>query len=134
LSGDSRIHIASDKDVVTARQRGREVALHAGFSLSEAALIATAISELARNIVTYAREGSVTLKRIQGVNGSSGLTIVAADSGPGIVDVNQALRDGYSSSGGLGLGLPGVRRLMDEFEIASRIGIGTTVTVTKWRP
>ena len=128
-----RIQIGSDKDVVTARQRGREMALHTGFSASEAALIATAISELARNIVTYAREGSVTIKPIQGVNGSAGLTIVAADSGPGIIDITQALRDGYSSSGGLGLGLPGERRLMDEFDIASRVGIGTTVTVTKWR-
>jgi serine/threonine-protein kinase RsbT len=134
LSEDTRIHIGSDRDVVTARQRGREVALHTGFSVSEAALIATAISELARNIVTYAREGSVTLKPVRAVNGSkAGLTIVAADSGPGIVDVTQALRDGFSSSGGLGLGLPGVRRLMDEFDIASRLGAGTTVTVTKWR-
>jgi len=133
LPEDTRIHIGSDKDVVTARQLGREVALRSGFSVSEASLIATAISELARNIVTYAREGSVTLMPAQGVNGSKGLTIVVADSGPGIADVTQALRDGYSSSGGLGLGLPGVRRLMDEFDIASQVGIGTTVTVTKWR-
>jgi serine/threonine-protein kinase RsbT len=134
LFEDTRILIASDRDVVAARQQGRAVALQAGFSVAEATLIATAISELARNIVSYAQQGCVTLKPIESVNGSAGgLTIVATDSGPGIVDLNQALRDGYSSSGGLGLGLPGVRRLMDEFDIVSRAGGGTTVTVTKWR-
>jgi len=133
LLEDTRILIACDRDVVSARQQGRAVALQAGFSVAEATLIATAISELARNIVSYAQQGSVTLKPIQGVNGSGGLTIVATDSGPGIVDLNQALRDGFSSAGGLGLGLPGVRRLMDEFDIVSPAGGGTTVTVTKWR-
>lgn len=123
----------SDRDVVTARQQGRALALQAGFSESEATLIATAISELARNIVSYARQGAVTFKPLNGNRGAVGLRIVASDSGPGITDMSQALRDGYSSSGGLGLGLPGVRRLMDEFEIASTVGAGTTVTVTKWR-
>jgi serine/threonine-protein kinase RsbT len=132
LAADTQILIASDKDVVTARQQGRAVALQTGFSMGEATLIATAISELARNIVSYANQGSVTLKPVRGSNGASGLTIVASDSGPGITDINLALRDGYSSSGGLGLGLPGVRRLMDEFDIVSRVGGGTTVTVTKW--
>jgi serine/threonine-protein kinase RsbT len=134
VSEELQIRVASDRDVVAARQQGRSEALKAGFSLSEAALIATAISELARNIVSYAREGTVTLRAVHGLNGTAGLTIIATDSGPGIVDVAQALRDGYSSSGGLGLGLPGVRRLMDEFEIISQVGSGTTVTVTKWRP
>jgi serine/threonine-protein kinase RsbT len=134
LADDTQIHITSDKDVVTARQHGRAVALQAGFSLSEATLIATAISELARNIVSYARHGSITLRPVNGSSGLCGLTVVASDSGPGITDIGQALRDGYSSSGGLGLGLPGVRRLMDEFDIASPAGGGTTVTVTKWRP
>jgi serine/threonine-protein kinase RsbT len=134
LADDTQIHITSDKDVVTARQHGRAVALQAGFSLSEATLIATAISELARNIVSYAQHGSITLRPVNGSSGIRGLTVVASDSGPGITDIAQALRDGYSSSGGLGLGLPGVRRLMDEFDIASPAGGGTTVTVTKWRP
>jgi serine/threonine-protein kinase RsbT len=134
LAADTQILITSDKDVVTARQQGRAVALQTGFSMSEATLIATAISELARNIVSYANQGSVTLRPIHGSNGATGLTIVASDSGPGIADLNLALRDGYSSSGGLGLGLPGVRRLMDEFDIASRAGSGTTVTITKWLP
>jgi serine/threonine-protein kinase RsbT len=132
LAADTQILIASDRDVVTARQQGRAVALQTGFSMSEATLIATAISELARNIVSYANHGSVTLQPVHGGNGASGLTIIASDSGPGIADINLALRDGYSSSGGLGLGLPGVRRLMDEFDIVSRVGGGTTVTVTKW--
>ena len=134
MADDTQIHITSDKDVVTARQHGRAVALQAGFSLSEATLIATAISELARNIVSYAQQGSITLRPVNGSSGLRGLTVVASDSGPGITDIGQALRDGYSSSGGLGLGLPGVRRLMDEFDIASPAGGGTTVTVTKWRP
>ena len=134
MAADTQILITSDKDVVTARQQGRAVALQTGFSMSEATLIATAISELARNIVSYANQGSVTLRPILGSNGATGLTIVASDSGPGIADLNLALRDGYSSSGGLGLGLPGVRRLMDEFDIASRAGSGTTVTITKWLP
>lgn len=134
MAADTQILITSDKDVVTARQQGRAMALQTGFSASEATLIATAISELARNIVSYANQGSVTLKPVHGTNGASGLTIVASDSGPGIADVNLALRDGYSSSGGLGLGLPGVRRLMDEFDIASGAGSGTTVTITKWLP
>jgi serine/threonine-protein kinase RsbT len=134
LAADTQILIASDRDVVTARQQGRAVALQTGFSMSEATLIATAISELARNIVSYANHGSVTLQPVHGSNGTSGLTIIASDSGPGIADINLALRDGYSSSGGLGLGLPGVRRLMDEFDIVSGAGRGTTVTVTKWLP
>ena len=134
MAADTQILITSDKDVVTARQQGRAMAQQTGFSAGEATLIATAISELARNIVSYANQGSVTLKPVHGPNGATGLTIVASDSGPGIADVNLALRDGYSSSGGLGLGLPGVRRLMDEFDIASGAGSGTTVTITKWLP
>ncbi|TLY84794.1 MAG: anti-sigma regulatory factor [Gammaproteobacteria bacterium] len=134
MAAETQIRIASDKDVVTARQQGRAVALQTGFTVSEATLIATAISELARNIVSYANPGSVTLKPANGANGAVGITIIASDSGPGIVDIAQALRDGYSSSGGLGLGLPGVRRLMDEFDISSPAGGGTTVTVTKWLP
>ena len=134
MAADTQILITSDKDVVTARQQGRAMAQQTGFSAGEATLIATAISELARNIVSYANQGSLTLRPVHGSNGATGLTIVASDSGPGIADVNLALRDGYSSSGGLGLGLPGVRRLMDEFDIASGAGSGTTVTITKWLP
>lgn len=133
-AAETQIPIASEKDVVTARHQGRAVALQTGFSASEATLIATAISELARNIICYADQGSVTLRPVHRVNGTVGLTIIVSDLGPGIIDVTQALRDGYSTSGGLGLGLPGARRLMDEFDITSQAGVGTTITVTKWLP
>ena len=126
------VAISSDLDIVLARQKGRAMAIELGFSSGDATLIATAISELARNIVSYARTGRVLLKWIQG-SSRVGILIVASDEGPGISDVQQALRDGFSTSGSLGLGLPGVRRLMDEFGIASKSGEGTTVKVKKWR-
>lgn len=125
--------INSDQDIVLARQKGRALATEMGFAAGDATLIATAISELARNIVSYARKGHLTLKAIDGA-GRQGLSIVASDNGPGIPDVRQALRDGFSTSGSLGMGLPGVRRLMDEFAITSQPGQGTTVVVKKWKP
>jgi serine/threonine-protein kinase RsbT len=130
--GEIRVAINSDQDIVAARQKGRVMASELGFSSGDATLIATAISELARNIVSYARKGEIKLK---GIHGSSqiGILVVASDEGPGIVDIRQALRDGFSTSGSLGLGLPGVRRLMDDFEISSQPGKGTIVTVKKWR-
>jgi serine/threonine-protein kinase RsbT len=131
--GEIRVPINSDQDIVGARQKGRTLAAELGFSSADATLIATAISELARNIVSYARRGEIRLHRIQNTV-RQGIMVVASDEGPGIRDVAQALRDGFSTSGSLGLGLPGVRRLMDEFEIASKPGQGTTVTVRKWRP
>ena len=127
-----RVAINSDQDIVGARQSGRALAAELGFSSADATLIATAISELARNIDSYARKGEIRLEKVEN-SGHSGITVVAADEGPGIPDVRQALRDGFSTSGSLGLGLPGVRRLMDEFEINSCPGRGTTVTVKKWR-
>jgi serine/threonine-protein kinase RsbT len=131
-SGVIRVAINSDQDIVAARQRGRALAGELGFSAVDSTLIATAISELARNIVSYAGRGEITLKTIQNST-RQGILIVAADEGPGIHDLRQALRDGFSTSGSLGLGLPGVRRLMDEFEIASQPGRGTRVEVKKWR-
>ena len=131
-SGVIRVAINSDQDIVAARQRGRALAAELGFSAVDSTLIATAISELARNIVSYAGTGEITLKTIQNST-RQGILIVAADDGPGIHDLRQALRDGFSTSGSLGLGLPGVRRLMDEFEIASQPGRGTRVEVKKWR-
>ena len=127
-----RVAIKSDQDIVLARQKGRAMAVELGFSTGDATLIATAISELSRNILSYARRGEIAL---QGVLGSSrvGIRVVASDDGPGIPDIQQALRDGFSTSGSLGLGLPGVRRLMDEFEITSQPGRGTIVAVKKWR-
>lgn len=130
--GEIRVEINSDQDIVVARQKGRVLSGELGFSSGDATLIATAISELARNIVSYARTGEIKLK---GIHGSSrvGILVIASDDGPGIIDIRQALRDGFSTSGSLGLGLPGVRRLMDEFEITSQSGKGTMVAVKKWR-
>jgi serine/threonine-protein kinase RsbT len=131
-AGETRVAINSDQDIVLARQKGRAMATQLGFSSGDATLIATAISELARNIVSYARKGQIALKGIQG-SSRVGMLVVASDNGPGIPDISQALRDGFSTSGSLGLGLPGVRRLMDEFEIDSHPSRGTTVRVKKWR-
>jgi serine/threonine-protein kinase RsbT len=128
-----RVPIHSDQDIVVARQRGRSLATELGFSPGDATLIATAISELARNIVTYARKGVMTLCAIQN-SSRQGILVTAADDGPGIADIRQAMSDGFSTSGSLGLGLPGVRRIMDEFEIHSRSSQGTTVAVKKWKP
>ena len=127
-----RISISSDVDIVKARQAGRTVAEDVGFVFTELALIATAISELARNIVRYARSGEIVIRPITNST-RRGIQIVAQDSGPGIRDVEQALQIGFSTAGGLGLGLPGVRRLMDEFDIQSKLGQGTTVCITKWK-
>ena len=124
--------VGANVDIVTARQKGRELAAQCGLSSTDLAVVATAISELARNIVRYAVRGEIVLRRVE--NGTKrGIEVVATDDGPGISDVPLAMQDGYSTSGGLGLGLPGVRRLMDEFDIVSRFGKGTTVTVKKWR-
>jgi RNA polymerase sigma factor (sigma-70 family) len=132
VAGEVRIPIQTDADVVTARKQGRELAARAGFSATELTIIATAISEIARNIVMFARRGEI-LVNLVGESSRQGVTVVARDSGPGIPDLEQALRDGYSGYGGMGLGLPGSRRLMDEFEITSEVDKGTTVTMTKWR-
>ncbi len=126
------VAISSDQDIVLARQKGRAMAIELGFSTGDATLIATAISELARNILSYARRGEITLKIVR-ASSRQAITIIASDSGPGIRDIRQAMRDGFSTSGSLGLGLPGVRRLMDEFEIVSEPGRGTIVTVKKWK-
>lgn len=124
--------IATDEDLIGARQKGRALAEQLGFSSSELTLVATAISELVRNIIRYAKRGEVIFRLIED-SGKLGIVIVAQDDGPGIANVRQALEAGYSTSGGLGLGLPGVRRIMDEFDIVSEVGRGTTVTVTKWK-
>lgn len=131
-AGEIRVAINSDQDIVSARQKGRVMANELGFSTGDATLVATAISELARNIVSYAHTGQITIKLVNGLN-RQGIAVIASDDGPGIPDIRQAMRDGFSTSGSLGLGLPGVRRLMDEFEITSQPGRGTIVTVKKWR-
>ena len=130
-SEDVRVPIGKDADVVTARQKGKEIAAPLGFSTTDCTIIATAISEVARNIVKFAHRGEVVLDVVQ-ANGKDGVRVVARDAGPGIPDVSRALEDGYSTYQGLGLGLPGCRRIMDDFEIESTPGEGTTVTMTKW--
>lgn len=129
---DIRVPIDTDADIVTARQRGKQLAAELGFTSIQLTLIATAISELARNILLYAKHGEIILRTAQNSD-KPGVVVIARDEGPGIPDLKQALHVGYSTSGSLGLGLPGVRRLMSEFEIQSEPGKGTTVTVKKWR-
>jgi len=131
MADEAFVLIRSDPDIVIARQQGRELAAQLSLSSSELTLVAAAISELARNILLYAQKGEVLIRLIQ-EGGRRGLLVVARDAGPGILDVEQALQDGYSTGSGLGLGLPGARRLMDEFEIVSEVGKGTVVTVKKW--
>jgi serine/threonine-protein kinase RsbT len=126
------VPISRDGDIVAARQKGRDLAALAGFSGSDLTIIATAISEVARNIVVYARRGEIGLSVVE-KDGRSGILVIARDEGPGISDVAQAMRDGFSTGNSLGLGLPGAKRLMDEFEITSAVGRGTTVTMRKWK-
>jgi serine/threonine-protein kinase RsbT len=130
---DDEIHIAigQEGDIVTARQKGREIAAATGFTGSELTVIATAISEVARNIVVYAQRGEISLRPVQ-QGGRRGIQVIATDHGPGIPDVAMAMRDGFSTGKSLGLGLPGAKRLMDEFEIVSEVGRGTVVTMRKW--
>ncbi|MGY1634899.1 sigma-70 family RNA polymerase sigma factor [Geodermatophilus sp. SYSU D01186] len=128
---DVRVAVRTDADIVSARQAARELATRLGFSPTDITLIATAVSEVARNIVRFADSGEVVVAEVSEPRG--GISIVARDAGPGIPDVEQALQDGYSTYQGLGLGLPGARRLMDEFAVVSETGRGTTVTMTKWR-
>ena len=129
-----RVEIHSDLDIVTARVAGRELAQEMGFGVIDQARVATAISELARNVVLYAGEGVAVMGEVVGEDGRRGIEVVVEDKGPGIEDVKLALRDGYSTGRGFGMGLPGTRRLMDEFEIETVVGKGTKVTVRKWLP
>ncbi len=132
VGDELRCLIAADTDVVQARQAGRELAAEVGFSAGDQTVIAAAISEIARNILMYAKRGEVRFTTV--IDGTrQGLVVVAEDDGPGIRDVSRAMQDGYSTSGGLGLGLPGARRLMDEFEVVSAPGQGTRVTMRKWK-
>jgi serine/threonine-protein kinase RsbT len=128
---EATIPIQHDADVLTARKAARTVAVRLGFSSTDLALIATAISEIARNILVYAKRGEMTVEAVQEPV-RRGLVVVARDDGPGIPDIAQAMQDGYSSGDGLGLGLPGARRLMDDFAIESKAGSGTTIVMKKW--
>jgi serine/threonine-protein kinase RsbT len=131
MEHEARIDINSAVDIVTARQKGRGLAMELGFEGSDLTLIATAISEIARNIIDHAERGQIVLSAIHQGN-RRGLVIVAQDQGPGIADVPQAMQYGYSSRRGLGVGLPGAKWLMDEFDINTKVGKGTIVMMKKW--
>ncbi len=124
--------IRSDLDIVIARTMARDTAKAIGFGAIDQARIATAVSELARNIFLYAGTGNVTVREIER-NGRKGIEIVCEDEGPGIPDIELVMQDGYSTSRGMGMGLPGAKRLMDEFDLRSQEGVGTTITCRKWR-
>ena len=132
MGDEVRIPVDGDADLVPARAAGRALAVELGFSRTDATLIATAISEIARNIVVHVGRGEVVMRPIYD-DDRYGLTIVASDDGPGIRDIEAALEHGVTARGGLGLGLPGARRLMDEFRVECDLDRGTTVTMTKWR-
>ena len=132
MGDEVRVPIGSDADLVSARAEARVMAERLGFPRPDPTLIATAISEVARNIVVHVGNGEIVLRPFQEPD-RYGLVVIASDTGPGIRDIESALRDEYSGRGGLGLGLPGARRLMDHFEVASSADTGTTVTMKKWR-
>ncbi len=131
MGDQSCVKIINEWDIVAARQLGRNLAKELGFGTVDQARITTAISELARNIYLYAGQGQICIEKLFD-NGKAGLKLIAMDSGPGIKDIRQVMQDGFSTSGGLGAGLPGVKRLMDEFDIKTSIGDGTEIQVVKW--
>jgi anti-sigma regulatory factor (Ser/Thr protein kinase) len=132
MQDEVRVPIEADADLVTARAEARAMALRLGFPRPDPTLIATAISEVGRNILVHAGRGEIVLRPLDEPD-RYGIVVVASDDGPGMRDLDSALRDEYSGRAGLGLGLPGARRLMDEFEIESEADAGTTVTMRKWR-
>jgi serine/threonine-protein kinase RsbT len=124
--------IQSSADIVMVRQAVRKLAVELGFSLVDQTKIVTAASELARNTLDYGGGGTVQLEGLQeGIR--KGLRLTFEDSGPGIPDIDLALKDGYTTGGGLGMGLSGTKRLVNEFDIFSRVGEGTRITIAKWR-
>ncbi len=131
MPDEVRVPIVQEADIVTARQKGRELAAATGFSTADQTIIALAISEMARNIVSYARSGEIALCRLDD-GARKGIQIIAQDEGPGIPDIELAMRDGYSTGRSLGVGLPGTKRIMDEFELTSTPGKGTTVKMKRW--
>lgn len=127
----SSVEIYTEWDIVAARQLGRNEARKIGFGTVDQARITTAISELARNIYLYAGKGKIEIERLY-ENGVFGILIIASDEGPGIADLRKVMSDGFTTSGGLGAGMPGVRRLMDKFNVESELNKGTTITAVKW--
>ncbi|EWH22039.1 anti-sigma regulatory factor [Bacillus haynesii] len=131
MADQSCVKILTEWDIVAARQLGRNVAKELGFGTVDQARITTAISELARNIYLYAGKGRICIEQVQ-QEGKKGLKIIAEDEGPGIADIKKVMEDGFSTSGGLGAGLPGVKRLMDQFELHSDAENGTDIKAIKW--
>jgi serine/threonine-protein kinase RsbT len=131
--GDIVVDIHESDDIVAARKAGHQLALKLGFSLTDVTMIATAISEVARNITSYAGRGAVRVM-VAEREGRKALVVRAEDDGPGIADLERAMEDGYSTGRGLGLGLPGARRLMDRLIVESALGRGTVVEMWKWVP
>lgn len=131
MGNDICVGIRSSADIVNARQEGRTLALRIGFDGADVTLIAAAISEVARNIVDHSSGGRLILSELN-EGGRRGISIVAQDTGPGIPDVARAMEYGYSTRKGLGVGLPGAKWLMDDFNIISIVGKGTTITMKKW--
>ncbi|WP_050785582.1 anti-sigma regulatory factor [Pedosphaera parvula] len=132
MASAARVEITTSLDIVNARQKSRALAQELGFAGSEITLITAAVSEVARNILEYARQGELVFERLES-GAKKGLKIVARDQGPGIPDIEQAMQYGYSTrDGGAGVGLPGARWLMDEFAIKSTVGKGTVITMKKW--
>jgi serine/threonine-protein kinase RsbT len=132
---EASVGIAGEDDIVAARQLARETAKGLGFGMVDQARIATAVSELTRNIVRYATEGrgNAVIRTLSGPDGRRGIEVVVTDDGPGIADVEQVMQEGFTSGNGLGMGLPGTRRLMDEMDIQTALGSGTTITIRRWR-
>jgi serine/threonine-protein kinase RsbT len=124
--------INSDNDIVKARECARDIAEKIGFSTFERTLIATAVSEICRNIIEYATNGEISIEPVFNNNPKKGITITVNDNGPGIADIEKAMMDGYSTRRGMGVGLPGTKRIMDNFEIESEPGKGTRVIMSKW--
>jgi serine/threonine-protein kinase RsbT len=133
VEGDIVVNIQNSDDIVAARKAGHQLALDLGFSLTDVTMIATAISEIARNITSYAGRGAIRVK-VADREGRKALVVRAEDYGPGIADIDRAMEDGYSTGRGLGMGLPGARRLMDRLVVDSTLGRGTVVEMWKWVP
>jgi len=131
VTSKSSVEIITEWDIVAARQLGRNEAKALGFGTVDQARITTAISELARNIYLYASIGVIEIERVESETEKK-IVVVATDRGPGIKDVRKVMEDGYSTSGGLGAGLPGVKRLMDNLDIQSVVGEGTIIRTEKW--
>jgi len=133
VPGDAVVAINNSDDIVAARKAGHQLALDLGFSLTDVTMIATAISEVARNITSYAGRGAVRVT-VAEREGRDALVVLAEDDGPGIADIERAMEDGYSTGRGLGMGLPGARRLMDRLIVESTLGRGTVIEMWKWVP